>query len=191
MDHTTPTTVFFIGKPGCGKGTQAKLLGDKTGWPVLASGDQFRAIAKEDTPAGRKTCEEMEKGLLSPHWFAMYIYLRSLFSVDADQSVIFDGFNRKEAEAQLIIDSLAWLGRPFKVIEIAVSDEEVHKRLDGRRMHSGRADDHYIETRLQEYHTYTTKALELFSSMGALIHINGEQTPEGVAAEINAALGLA
>lgn len=189
--NPTPQTIFFIGKPGCGKGTQAKLLAETTGWTVLASGDQFRAIAKEDTPAGRKTKEEMEKGLLSPHWFAMYIYLKSLFGMPADTDVIFDGFNRKEAEAQLIIDSLAWLGRPFKVLEIAVSDEEVHRRLDGRKMNSGRADDHYVETRLQEYDTYTTRALELFADMGALVHINGEQEPAKVAADVRHALGIA
>lgn len=189
--NSKPETVFFIGKPGCGKGTQAKLLAEKTGWPVLASGDQFRQIAKEDNPAGRKTKEEMDKGLLSPHWFAMYLYLRSLFSVAADASVIFDGFNRKEAEAELIIDSLAWLERPFRVVEIAVTDEEVHRRLDGRRQVSGRADDHYVETRLEEYHTYTSRALEKFVNMGALIHINGEQAPEDVARDVAAALGIA
>lgn len=188
--NSTPQTIFFIGKPGCGKGTQAKLLAQKTGWIILASGDQFRAIAKEDTPAGHKTKDEMEKGLLSPHWFAMYIYLKSLFGVPADASVIFDGFNRKEQEAQLIIDSLTWLGRPFKVIEIAVSDDEVHHRLDGRKMNSGRADDHYVETRLQEFHTYTTRSLELFSDMGVLIHVDGEQEPEKVSKDICEALGI-
>ncbi|MEK7080200.1 MAG: nucleoside monophosphate kinase [Patescibacteria group bacterium] len=186
-----PRTVFFLGKPGSGKGTQAKLLADHTGWTVLASGDQFRAIATEDTPAGRKTKEEMEKGMLSPHWFAMYIYLKSLFSVEGTQNVIFDGFNRKLPEAELIRDSLSWLGRPFEVVNIAVSDDEVAKRLASRSAVSGRADDHYVAKRLEEYNTFTTEALKLFEDMGVLIQINGEQTPEEVAADVVKALNLA
>ncbi len=166
------------------------MLAAKTGWHVLASGDQFREIATEDTPAGRRTKEEMDKGLLSPHWFAMYVYLRSLFSVSADESIIFDGFNRKEQEAQLIIDSLKWLERPFSVLEINVSEEEVAKRLAGRAETSGRADDHYVEKRMEEYNTYTTKALDLFRNLGVLIEINGNQAPEAVALDIEKALNL-
>lgn len=166
------------------------MLAQKTGWHVLASGDQFREIANEDTPAGHKTKDEMHRGLLSPHWFAMYVYLRSLFSVHADESIIFDGFNRKLQEAQLIIDSLQWLERPFTVLEIHVSEEEVAKRLQGRAATSGRADDHHIATRMEEYNTYTTKALELFRDMGVLVTINGDQSPEDVARDIENALAI-
>lgn len=166
------------------------MLAAKTGWHVLASGDQFREIAKEDTSAGRKTKQEIESGLLSPHWFAMYVYLRSLFSVQANESIIFDGFNRKVQEAQLIIESLEWLERPFTVLEIHVSEEEVAKRLQGRAATSGRADDHHIAKRMEEYNTYTTKALELFKDRGALVTINGDQSPEDVARDIENALAL-
>ncbi len=185
-----PKTVFFIGKPGCGKGTQAKLLAQKTGWTILASGDQFRTIAKEETPVGKKVREEIDQGLLAPHWFAMYLYLKSLFSVPEGANVIFDGFNRKAEEAQLVIDSLEWLKRPFVAIQIEVSDAEVRRRLEGRKS-LGRADDHYVETRLEEYETYTTKALELFEQKGALITINGEESPEEVSAAIERTLGIA
>jgi adenylate kinase family enzyme len=134
--------------------------------------------------------EEIDQGLLAPHWFAMYLYLKSLFSVPGDTSIIFDGFNRKEEEARLVIDSLLWLKRPFTVIQIAVSDEEVLRRLEGRKSSQGRADDHYVETRLEEYKTYTTKALEMFDDIGSLITINGEQAQELVSDEIEKALGL-
>lgn len=186
-----PRTIFFIGKPGCGKGTQARLLSSKTGWKVLASGEQFRAIAKEDTPMGRKMKEEIDQGLLAPHWFAMYIYLKSLFSIPEGESAIFDGFNRKEDEARLIISSMQWLARPFVVVHIRVSDEEVRRRLEGRGKTSGRIDDHSVDTRLEEYDTYTKKALEIFSDMGYLIDIDGEQSPEEVARDVAAALGVA
>lgn len=187
-----PKTVFFIGKPGSGKGTQAKLLAEKTGWTILASGAQFRAIAEEDTVVGRKMRDELAKGMLAPHWFAMYLYQRALFSVPEGTSIIFDGFNRKVQEAELNIASLEWIGRPFHVVNIEVSDEEVRNRLEGRARTSGRSDDKQdaVEERLEEYQEHTMKALEIFKAKDVLIDINGEQTPEAIAADVAKALGL-
>lgn len=183
-------TIFFVGKPGCGKGTQAKLLAERTGWPVFASGALFRAIAAEDSPVGRKTKEVDVQGLLQPPWFAMYLYLKSLFSIPDERSAIFDGFNRKVPEAELIVDSMKWLGRPFQIINIAVSDDEIRKRLSLRAETSGRADDQEVEERIKEYYTYTDKAIEVFRREGVLIEINGEQTPETIAADILEKLSL-
>lgn len=183
-------TIFFVGKPGCGKGTQAKLLAEATGWPVFASGKLFREIAAEDSPVGRKTKEVDVQGLLQPPWFAMYLYLKSLFSIPDERSAIFDGFNRKVPEAELIIDSMKWLGRPFTVVHIAVSDEEVTRRLAARKLTSGRADDGVVDERLKEYREYTEPAMRIFHDAGVLIEINGEQAPEAIAADVQRALGL-
>jgi adenylate kinase len=187
-----PRTVFFIGKPGCGKGTQARLLAERTGWAVRASGAEFRAIAAEDTAAGRKIKEEIDQGMLAPHWFAMYLYQRALFSLPENADVIFDGFNRKVGEAELIVDSLNWLGRPFVVLEIDIRDDTVRERLSGRSKTEGRADDRQdaIEERLEEYETHTTKALKIFEDMGVLIKIDGEPSPGEVAKAVAAALQL-
>ncbi len=182
--------IFFVGKPGCGKGTQAKLLAAHTSWPIFASGHLFREIAKEDTPVGRKVKAENDAGILQPHWFAMYLYLRSLFSASDQQGVIFDGFNRKVPEAELVVDSLNWLARPFSVVYIKVSDEEVHRRLDVRKETSGRADDHVVEERIREYYTHTEPAIEVFRKAGVLVEINGEQSSEAIARDIRAALNL-
>lgn len=186
-----PQTVFFIGKPGCGKGTQAKLLSERTGWQVLGSGKQFRKIAEQSTPVGRKTKHDIDRGLLMPHWFAMYLYLDGLFSIPENESVIFDGFNRKEAEADLVISSLQWLERPFTVIEIAVSDEEIRRRLMRRKSIENRADDNTVETRLEEYEMYTTKALTMFREQGVLVTVDGERSPEEIAENVAHVLNLA
>ncbi len=183
-------TIFFIGKPGCGKGTQAKLLSEKTGWKVMSSGSQFRAIAAEDSTVGRRVKAEIDVGTLSPHWFAMYLYLKALFTVRDDESVIFDGFNRKAQEAELVIDSLKWLGRPFTILNVRISDEEVKKRLAKRKEIEGRTDDSAVEERLKEYREYTEPAIEIFHKAGTLIEINGEQTPEEIAADIRKVLEL-
>lgn len=187
---STERTIFFIGKPGCGKGTQAKLLSERTGWPIFASGKLFRELEKEDTPVGRKLKSENEAGLLSPHWFAMYLYLKSLFSVPDGASVIFDGFNRKVPEAELIVSSLAWLERPFSIVHIRVSDDEVRRRLALRRQESGRADDSVVEERLTEYAEHTDKAIELFRSAGVLLEVDGEQSPEQIAEDIRKILSV-
>lgn len=183
-------TVFFLGKPGCGKGTQARMLAEATGWPMFSSGKLFRELEKEDTPVGRKLKRELADGALSPHWFAMYLYLKSLFSVPDHSDAIFDGFNRKLPEAELVIDSLRWLERSFSIIHIRISDEEVHRRIDGRSKAESRSDDAAVAERLKEYYEYTEPAIELFRNAGVLIELDGERSPEAINADIRTALGL-
>lgn len=183
-------TIFFVGKPGSGKGTQAKLLADKTGWPIFGSGNEFRKIAQEPTVVGKKVKEEIDAGLLSPPWFAMYLYQKALFSIPEGQSAIFDGFNRKIPEAELIIASLKWLERPFKVVNIVISDEEVVKRLAIRQKSSDRVDDHFVPERLKEYEKFTKDAIEIFRKEGVLIEVNGEQEREAIAEDVLRVLNI-
>ncbi len=102
-------TIFFVGKPGCGKDTQAELLAKTTGWPIVSAGDQFRALAEEDTTLGTKVKQEMGEGALVPDWLAMHLYLKALLALPETASVIFDGFSREVSQAKLIQKSLNWL----------------------------------------------------------------------------------
>lgn len=183
-------TIFFIGKPGSGKGTQAKMLSEVTGWRVVSSGQQFRAMAEEDTPVGQKVKAENDAGMLEPYWLATHLYLKALFLVRADEGVIFDGSGRKVQEAELVIDSLKWLGRSFIVLNIQISDESVRKRLALRKEVEGRADDSAVDERLKEYHEHTEPVIDLFQKEGVLIEINGEPSPEDIAVEIKKKLGI-
>ena len=183
-------TIFFIGKPGCGKGTQAKLLSERTGWEIVSAGKQFRALSLEETPVGRKLKLEIDAGTLAPHWFAMYLYLKALFDVGNDTNIIFDGFNRKVEEAELVRSSLLWLARAYAVVYIRVSDEEVRHRLAGRKEIEGRADDNAVEERLKEYREFTDPAIDLFRKAGSLIEVDGEQSPEEIAQAVRTALAL-
>lgn len=181
---TDTRTIFFLGKPGCGKGTQAKLLSEHTGWDIISSGAQFRKIAAKNSPVGNKVKSEIDAGLLAPHWFAMYLFQESLFSLPEGTSIVFDGFNRKPAEAQLIIDSLAWLDRPFTVINLIISDELAYERIKARSNTVHRGDENSVDTRLDEYRTYTEKALALFRKAGELVDIDGSQDKETIAQSI-------
>ena len=183
-------TVFFIGKPGCGKGDQAKLLSEKTGWKVVTSGEQFRSMSAEDTPVGRKVKSVNDAGMLQPHWLAEYLFLKNLFSLSEDGSVIFDGFGRKLPEAETVVDSLTWLGRSFLVLYLHVSDEEILHRLALRKEIEGRADDSVVGERLKEYREHTEPVVEMFRDKGMLIEIDGERTRESIALDINAALNI-
>ena len=183
-------TIFFIGKPGCGKDTQAELLSKATGWPVVSAGDQFRALAQEDSMLGRKVKKEIDSGALAPDWIALHLYLKSLFDVPEEHGVIFDGFSRELSQAKLILKSLTWLDRPFRVINIAVSDESVQRRLVLRSQKAGRTDDGAVEERLREYYAHTEPAIEFFRKEGMLIEIDGEPSPEKIAENIRAVLKI-
>ncbi len=184
-------TILFIGKPGSGKGTQAKLISEKTGWSVFSSGDAFRAIAKEETPIGAKVKHDVDNGLLMPDWFASYLFQKTAFSIAPESGVIFDGFARKVPEARIVSDTLIWLERPFKVVHIKVSDDNIRDRLTKRRAIENRVDDNSIEKRLEEYRTFTEPTIDAFREKGLLIEVDGNGTVEDIHKEIAAQIGLA
>ncbi|MFA5942411.1 MAG: nucleoside monophosphate kinase [Candidatus Paceibacterota bacterium] len=183
-------TIFFAGKPGSGKGDQARMLSEVTGWKVTTSGAQFRALSAEDTPVGRKIKSVNDAGLLQPHWLAEYIFLKNLFSLASNENAIFDGSARTLPEAELIVKALAWLDRPFSVIYLKVSDGELKHRIALRKEIEGRADDDVVDERLKEYREYTEPAIEMFRAKGLLIEIDGERTREEIAEDVRKALSL-
>jgi len=183
-------TIFLVGKPGSGKGDQGKLLSKATGWKIVTPGEQFRSMAIEDTPIGRKVKKEMNAGLLLPYWLAEYLFLKNIFSLKSDESIILDGFGRKAPEAEFMIESLAWLGRSFSVVHLKVSDEEIKHRLSLRKEIEARVDDDVVGERLKEYREHTDPAIEVFRKAGVLIEIDGEREREPIAADILTALNL-
>lgn len=183
-------TVLFIGKPGSGKGTQTALLSEVTGWPVIASGDLFRSLIKGDDHIAAKMRTEHEQGLLAPDWFATYLFQKSILPIRPEDGVIFDGFGRKVPEARTVIDVLTWLERPFKVVHVKVSDEEIRTRLSKRAEVSGRADDHAIEKRLEEYRVFTEPCIEVFRGAGMLVEVDGEGEVERIQQDIRSALSI-
>ncbi|MFZ1987767.1 MAG: nucleoside monophosphate kinase [Minisyncoccia bacterium] len=184
-------TILFIGKPGSGKGTQAKLLSEVTGSPIMSSGDAFRAIAKEDSMVGRRVHEELSQGLLMPEWFAMYLFQKSVFSLSETSSVLFDGFGRKLPEAKMVVDVLSWLGRKLEVVHIRVSDEHILNRIEKRKGIEGRADDQNIVKRLEEYRAYTEPSIEFFRSATSFVEVDGEPDIETIHKDIVSKLHVA
>ena len=184
--------VFFIGKPGSGKGTQAELLSQATGWPVFGTSSGLREIVATGTAAGHKLKETMDSGALTPYWIISYVYLKALFSISDDSTIIFDGTSRTLAETKIVADSLTWIGRPFRIFHLAVPDEEVHGRIALRHKSGVRPDDHpdVVATRLKAYYDDTDAAINYLREAGMLTDIDGHRPIAVIAEEVKGILNI-
>ncbi len=135
-----PQIFTFLGRAGCGKGTQAKLLRDKFGLFYIGSGELLRNRVKQDDFTGRKTEQVMEKGELVPTSLIFMLWINQLEQLKQKQDenfrgIIFDGSPRKLVEAQMLEEALTWYewNKNFKAILIELSREEAFDRLTKRR----------------------------------------------------------
>ena len=129
--------VMLLGMPGAGKGTQARFLVEKFGIPQISTGDMLRAAVKSGTPLGMEAKEYMDKGQLVPDRVVTELVKQRVKEPDCANGFIVDGFPRTIAQAEALREA----GMDFDyVVEFDVSDDEVLKRLSGRRVHpsSGR-----------------------------------------------------
>jgi adenylate kinase len=135
-----PLIIVILGRPGCGKGTQAKLLQENFGLDYIGSGELLREQVKDDHDFSTiKLKSVMEKGDLVPTFLIFKIWLDevNVLKNKADfKGVVFDGNPRKILEARLIEDALAWYDwlEFTKVILVDISAEESYARLTQRRM---------------------------------------------------------
>lgn len=179
-------TFVMIGKSGCGKGKQAGFLAKETGFTIFSTGDKLRELKKADTLLGHKVADTIDNGKFMPPWFASFLFQEAVLYLPEGEGIIYEGAARKLPEAQLFHEVMEWLERPYLAINIEISDEEVMKRLLLRREVEGRADDNEaaIKSRLEEYRTFVVPVIDFFKEKSTLLHINGEQTPEEVHAEV-------
>jgi adenylate kinase len=129
--------VILLGGPGAGKGTQANYIKEKYGIPQISTGDMLRAAVKAGTPMGLAAKKVMDAGGLVSDDIILGLIDERLKQDDCNNGYLFDGFPRTLAQA----DSLKNNGVPVDaVVEIDVDDNEIIKRMSGRRVHlsSGR-----------------------------------------------------
>lgn len=189
MDSQTTDTVLLIGRPGSGKGTQAMLLAKKLGWIDISSGNRIKEIRDGNEPFSPRVREMYDKGTLLPNWFADYMLESSLLELENHVGIVMEGFGRTESQARHLCEIVEWLGRHLLVINLEVSPEEVTRRMLERAKTENRPDSdasEKIEARLTQYEECTAPALALFKSKGLVVDINGEQTPEAIAKDIQA-----
>ena len=126
--------LIFLGAPGAGKGTQAKKVSEKYGIPQISTGDMLREAVAKGTGLGKKAKEYMDKGELVPDEIVIGIVKERLQQPDCERGFILDGFPRTLAQAKALDEMLKELNKKIDgVINIAVPEEEVVKRIVNRR----------------------------------------------------------
>ena len=122
--------IVLLGPPGSGKGTQANLICEKYNLPHISTGDIFRENIANKTPLGVKAKEYIDKGSLVPDELTISIVVDRLKQPDCKKGFVFDGFPRNLAQAEAL-DKMVELD---KAIMIYLDDEEIVRRLSGRKM---------------------------------------------------------
>lgn len=129
--------LILLGGPGAGKGTQANYIKDKYGIPQISTGDMLRAAVKAGTDLGKEAKGYMDAGGLVPDEVIIGLVKERIKEPDCEKGFLFDGFPRTIPQA----DAMKEAGVPIDaVVDIDVPDEEIIKRMSGRRAHlaSGR-----------------------------------------------------
>lgn len=129
--------IILLGSPGAGKGTQAKYITQEYGIPAIATGDMLRAAIKAGSPLGVAAQKIIQAGGLVSDDIIIDLVKKRIAEPDCQSGFLMDGFPRTLTQAEALRDAGIKLDH---VIEIDVPDEEIIKRLSGRRMHpaSGR-----------------------------------------------------
>ncbi len=129
--------IMLLGSPGSGKGTQAQFITEKFTIPQISTGDMLRSAVRDGTPLGVEAQKVMDTGGLVSDEIILGLIKERIAADDCKNGFLLDGFPRTIAQAE----GLAKMGVELDyVIEIAVEDEEIIKRMSGRRVHlnSGR-----------------------------------------------------
>ncbi|HZC14903.1 MAG TPA: adenylate kinase [Thermoleophilaceae bacterium] len=210
--------LIFLGPPGAGKGTQAERLIGDFDLPYYATGNILRSAIEAETELGREAKGYVDKGELVPDELICRVIEERLDSGEADDGFLLDGFPRTIGQAEMLEQALDNRGRSLtSVLLIDVSDDEVLRRLSGRRtcVQNGhvyhlefdppksegicdqdgsrlvqRDDDRpeTIRNRLAVYHEQTEPLIEWYEEKGLLRHFDGTRTPDEVHARIRATL---
>ena len=134
--------MILLGAPGAGKGTQAKYLTGKYGIPQISTGDMLRAAVKEGNELGRQVKSVMESGGLVTDDTIIALVKERIQAPDCRNGFLFDGFPRTIPQAQALLDAGIAID---VVLEIDVPDEEIVRRLSGRRVHPGSGRVYHVD----------------------------------------------
>lgn len=129
--------LILLGPPGAGKGTQAGFICERFGIPQISTGDMLRAAVAADSPLGREAKAAMDAGELVSDGVIIGLVKERIARPDCAEGFLFDGFPRTVRQAEAMRDAGVVLDA---VVEIVVPDDEIVRRMSGRRVHlaSGR-----------------------------------------------------
>lgn len=138
--------LILLGPPGCGKGTQAKILIDTYHIPQISTGDILREAIKKESPLGVEAKTHMDQGSLVPDHLVIKIIEERLKQADCNRGFVLDGFPRTVAQAEALDTTLSEMGSKLEyVFSIEVDDGELIRRLTGRRVCRKCGESYHIE----------------------------------------------
>jgi len=133
--------IILLGAPGAGKGTQAQYITEKHNIPQISTGDMLRAAVKAGTPLGKQAKEVMDAGQLVSDEIIIGLVKERITEADCANGFLFDGFPRTIPQADALKDAGVKIDN---VVEIDVADEEIVKRMSGRRVHPGSGRTYHV-----------------------------------------------
>ncbi|MCI0416703.1 adenylate kinase [bacterium] len=204
--------IIFLGAPGAGKGTQAEYLSKLLSIPKISTGDMLRSAVQKDSPLGRKVQEIMKEGGLVDDETMLNLIRERISRPDCKDGFILDGYPRNRKQAAQLEEVLP-AERRLIVINIQVSEEQVVKRIAGRRtcpkcgnvynvhfrppaedekcdqegtLLVRRADDaeEVVRKRIRTYKKETLPLIDYYKKRGVLTAINGVNQRDVVASKI-------
>lgn len=211
--------IIMLGAPGAGKGTQAKLIGEKYKIPHISTGDIFRANIKNGTALGMEAKGYMDQGLLVPDELTVKILLDRVAQEDCKNGYVLDGFPRTIPQAEVLDRELAKLDDKIDhAIDVDVPDENIIRRMSGRRACVSCGATYHIEyikpkkegvcddcgqelvlrdddrpetvgRRLDVYHEQTQPLIDFYDRKGILKTVDGTKEMNDVFDAIVAILG--
>ena len=179
--------MIFLGPPGAGKGTQAKILADTCEIPHISTGDILREAKAQGTPLGQKAQSYMVRGELVPDELILDLIRDRLSQADAQKGWILDGFPRNATQAEFLDKLLEELNQVYdSVINLEVPDEVLVTRLLGRAQKEKREDDteEVIRHRLEVYRTQTAPLIDFYRQRQALASVDGNCLLDDVTAAL-------
>jgi adenylate kinase len=191
--------VVLLGPPGAGKGTQAQIIAGRLHVPAISTGDIFRANVSGQTELGQQAKVYMDAGDLVPDEITVAMVADRLAEPDAKAGFLLDGFPRTIAQAEQLQGSLGEVGHSLdRVLELVVDEEELVRRLSGRRMLVDgewvQRDDDKPETirhRLEVYREQTAPLSGYYEQVGLLSRIEAIGSIDEVTDRALRALGAA
>jgi len=212
--------IVIIGPPGAGKGTQARLISEKYGYPQISTGDLLRGIAKTDTPLGNELKKVMDTGNLVSDEILANVLLERTTSLDCRNGFVLDGYPRTIPQAHLLETLADQQGKSIVLLKIGVDEDLLMKRMTGRAT-CGKCGEIYntyfcppktdgvcdldgaslvkrgddrpeaVMLRLAAYHAMTEPLIAYYRQTGRLIDVDGGREVEEVFAGISRSIDAA
>lgn len=184
--------LVFVGPPGSGKGTQAKLLQERRKIAHISTGDLLRQAVKDKTHAGLLADAFMQKGQLVPDDVVNEMVADVFHAANAPDDFVLDGFPRNRAQAEWLDKMLAGCGHSIqRAILFHVPDEALIARIAGRAQSEKRADDNVetVRQRLAVYHATAERVVDHYRQAGILAEVPATGDVESIHRQVIQLIG--